>query len=93
MEVGCLLEYQDDHENKEASKWDQETSEWDQEASEWDQNEMENNNKKFSPWDQNDKNVCGTSTHHDEDTLKKQKQMTNREALLGLDNSELGSDF
>ena len=88
-----VLEYQDDHENKEASKQDQEASKRDQKASEWDQNEKENNNRKFSPWDQNDKNACVTNTHHDKQTRKKVKPMTYREALLGLDNSELGSDF
>ena len=88
-----VLEYQDHHENKDASKWDQEASEQDQEASKRDQNEMENNNKKFSSWDQNDENACVTNTHHDKHTRKKEKQMTYREALLGLDNSELGSDF
>ena len=74
-----VLEYQDDHENKEASKQDQ--------------NEMENNNKKLLAWDQNDENECGANMHHDEHTRKNEKQMTYREALLGLDNSELGSDF
>ena len=74
-----VLEYQDDHENKEAFKQDQ--------------NEMENNNKKLSAQDQNDENECGANMHHDEHTRKKEKQMTYREALLGLDNSELGSDF
>ena len=43
--------------------------------------------------DQNDENVYGASTHQDEDTTKQEKQMTYREALVGLDNSELGSDF
>ena len=81
-----VLEDQDHHENKEAS-------ERDQEASERDQNEMDNNNKKFSPRDQNDENARVTNTHHDEHTRKKEKQMTYREVLLGLDNSELGSDF
>ena len=90
---GGLLEYQDHHENTEASGRDQEASERDQEASERDQNEMENNNKKFSSRDQNDENACATNTHHDKHTRKKEKQMTYREALLGLDNSELGSDF
>ena len=80
-----LLEYQDHHENMEAS-------EWDQEASEWDQNEMKNNKKKF-PWDQNDENACNTNMHHDEHRRKKEKKMTYREALLGLDNSELCSDL
>ena len=88
-----LLEDQDHHENKEAPEWDQEASEQEQEASERDQNEMDNNNKKFSPWDQNDENACVTNMHHDEHTRKKEKQMTYREVLLGLDNSELGSDF
>ena len=54
---------------------------------------MENNNKKSSARDQNDENECGANTHHDEHTRKKEKQMTYREALLGLDNSELGSEF
>ena len=66
-----VLEYQDHHENKQAS-------EWDQEASEWDQNEMDINNKKFLPRDQNDKNACVTNTHHDKHTRKKEKQMTYR---------------
>ena len=65
----------------------------DQEAFERDQNEMENNNKKFSPWDQNDENACVTNTHHDKHTNKKEKQISYTEALSGLDNSELGSDF
>ena len=60
-----VLDYQDDHESKEAS-------EQDQEASKRDQNEMENNNKKFSPRDQNDENACATNTHHDEHTRKKE---------------------
>ena len=88
-----VLEYQDHHKNKEASEQDQEASEQDQKASERDQNEMEDHNRKFSPWDQNDRNACVTNTHHDKHTRKKEKQMTYQEALLGLDNSELGSDF
>ena len=81
-----VLEYQDHHENMEAS-------EQDQEASKRDQSEMKNNKKKFSPWDQNDENACDTNMPHDEHTRNKEKQMTYREALLGLDNSELCSDF
>ena len=80
-----VLEYQDDHENKEAS-------ERDQEASKWDQND-ENVCGVSTAWDQNSKNVCGASMHQEEDAIKKEKQMTYRKALLGLDNSELGSDF
>ena len=80
-----VLEYQDHHENMETSKRDQE-------ASKWDQNEMKNNKKKFSR-DQNNENSCDTNMHHDEHTRKKGKQMTYREALLGLDNSELCSAF
>ena len=80
-----VLEYQDDHENKEAS-------EWDQEASKWDQNDK-NVCGASTAWDQNSKNVCGASMHQEEDAIKKEKQMTYQEALLGLDNSELGSDF
>ena len=88
-----MLGYQDDHENKEAS-------EWDQEASEPDQNEIlarDQNNKNAcdacTARDQNNENACGASTHLEEATIKKEKKMTYREALLGLDNSELGSDF
>ena len=43
--------------------------------------------------DQDNENVCASSTHLEEATIKKEKQMTYREPLLGLDNSELGSDF
>ena len=49
--------------------------------------------RKFSPRDQNDENACVTNTQHDKHTRKKEQQVTYREALLGLDNSELGSDF
>ena len=101
------LEYHDDdHENQEVSEWDQVASEQDQEAPERDKNDenvcgagvaRDQNDKIVSSagmaWDQNDENVCGASTHQDEDTLQKEKQMTYQEALLGLDNSELGSDF
>ena len=37
--------------------------------------------------------VCGARTHLEEATIRKEKQLTYREVLLGLDNSELGSDF
>ena len=88
-----VLGYQDDHKNKEASKQDQEASERDQnEISARDQNN-ENACDASTVRDQNNENVCGASTHLKEVTIKKEKQMTYREALLGLDNSELGSDF
>ena len=41
-------------------------------------------------WDQNNENVYEGNTHFGG---TKEKQMTYREALLGLDNSELSSDF
>ena len=84
-----VLEYQDHHEHD----TNMEVSEWDLEASERDQNEMKNNKKKFPPRDHNNENACDTNMDHGEHTRKKEKQMTYREALLGLDNSELGSDF
>ena len=40
--------------------------------------------------DQNDEDTYGTKTHSGE---KNTKQMTYREALIGLDNSEPSSDF
>ena len=102
-----VLGYQDDHENKEASERDQEASERDQnEISARDQNNenacdastaRDQNNENAcdtsTARDQNNENVCGASTHLEEATIKKEKRMTYREALLGLDNSELGSDF
>ena len=88
-----VLGYQDDHENKEASERDQQASERDQnEISAWDQNNENACDASAAP-DQNNENVCGGSTNLGRVTTKKEKQMTYREALLGLDNSELGSDF
>ena len=102
-----MLGYQDNHENKEASEWDQEASKWDQsEILAQDQNNKnacdtsmarDQNNENACDAStaryQNNENVCGASTHLGEATIKKDKQMTYREALLGLDSSELGSDF
>ena len=102
-----VLGYQDDHENKEASERDQEASERDQnEISARDKNNenacdastaRDQNNENAcdtsTTRDQNNENVCGASTHLEQATIKKGKQMTYREALLGLDNSEPGSDF
>ena len=85
-----MLGYQDDHENKEASERDQQASERDQnEISARDQNN-ENARDASAARDQNNENVCGANTHFGG---MKEKQMTYREALLGLDNSELSSDF
>ena len=82
-----VLGYQDNHENKEASEWDQQASKRDQneisaqdqnsenacEASvAWDQN-IENVCDASAAWDQNNENVCGASMHLGG---KKEKQMT-----------------
>ena len=91
-DYGNMLEYQDDFENQGASEWDQVASKRDQEASKQDQNDEDVCSAGMAR-DQNNENVCGAIMHRDEDTSKKEKQMTYREALLGLDNSELGSDF
>ena len=102
-----VLGYQDNHDNKEASKRDQQASKRDQnEISARDQNNenacdasaaRDQNNENAcdasAARDQNNENVCGGSTHLGDVTIKKEKQMTYREALYGLDNSELGSDF
>ena len=99
-----VLGYQNNHENKEASEWDQQASERDQnEISAWDQNhenacEMsavrDQNNESAhdasAARDQNNENVCGGNTHLGG---TKEKQTTYHEALLGLDNPELISDF
>ena len=88
-----VLGYHDDHKNKEASARDQEASERDKnEISARDQNN-ENACDASTARDQDNENVCAASTHLEEAKIKKEKQMTYREPLLGLDNSELGSDF
>ena len=88
-----MLGYQDDHENKVASEPDQEASEQEQnEISVRDQNN-ENACDASMAQDQDNENVCAASTHLEEATINKEKQMTYRDPLLGLDNSELGSDF
>ena len=69
MMIDLLLGYQDDHKNKEASKWDQEASKRDQnEMSVRDQNN-ENTCDASTAWDQNNENVCGASTHLEEVTI------------------------
>ena len=104
-----VLGYEDDHENKEASEWGQQASERDQnEISARDQNHentcevsatRDQNNENVhdasaddasAARDQHNENVCGGNPHFGG---TKEKQMTYREALLGLDNSELSSDF
>ena len=98
----------DDHDTQmEASKQDQEASKQDQnneEASEWDQNNENVCDVRASARDQNNENVCDAGEAHNQNDTnvygtnphfggKNGKQMTYREALLGLDNSELSSDF
>ena len=74
-----------------------------------DQNEMQNNKKVFPPWEHNNgnkmvetvllprehnnENACSEKMNGDEQNRKKEKQMTYRVELLGLDNSEMSSDF
>ena len=98
--LGC----EDDHETMEASKWDQQGSEWDQNRIlAWDQNHenvcvvratRDQNNEKARDAsvarDQNNENDYEGNEHFGETN---EKQMTYREALLGLDDSELSSDF
>ena len=49
--------------------------------------------KVFTPREHNNENTCNEKMNGDEHARKKEKQMTYREALLGLDNSEMSSDF
>ena len=86
-----------------------EANEQDQNENGREQNEMNNNKKLFPPREQNNyyktvekvltpqehnnKNACNETMNGDEHTRRKEKQMTYREALLGLDNSEMSSDF
>ena len=99
-----VLGYQDDHETTEASKWDQQASKRDQNGILVRHQNHENacvvsvmqdqNNEKAHDASvarvQNNENVHGGNTHFGG---TKEKQMTYHEALLGLDNSELSSDF
>ena len=92
-----LLEYEGDCENKMATKREQHASERDQNN----ENVCEVNIKAR---DQNNENVRNTSEARDQNNEdayrtkthsggKNRKQMTYREALIGLDNSEPSSDF
>ena len=93
----CLL---DNHETMEASERDQQASEWDQyRILARDQMYVvsamrDQNNEKACDasmaWDQNNENDYEGNMHFEG---TKEKQMTYREALLGLDNYELSSDF
>ena len=85
-----VLGDEDDYENKEASERDQQPSKRDQnEILARDQNH-ENACEVSAMRDQNNKDVREGNTHFGK---TKEKQMTYREALLGLDNSELSSVF
>ena len=55
----------------------------------WDQNHEKAHDESMA-WDQNHENDYKGNTHFGGTN---EKQMTYREALLGLDNSELSSDF
>ena len=94
--LGC----EDNHKTMEASERDQQASERDQNGIlAWDQMcvvraTRDQNNKKACDasmaWDHNNENDYEGNTHFGG---TKEKQMTYHEALLGLDNSELSSDF
>ena len=73
-------------------------------ASEREQNNEDVCGVSVSARDQNDENICDGSEAHDQNNTdvlgvnqqfggKNGKQMTYREALIGLDNSEPSSDF
>ena len=94
--LGC----EDNHETTEAS-------EWDQQASERDQNGIFAQDQTCvvsATRDQNHEKACDASMAQDQNNENdykgnthfggmEEKQMTYCEALLGLDNSELSSDF
>ena len=96
--LGC----QDDHETTEASERDQQASERDQNGIlARDQN---HENMWSATRDQNNENARDASVARDQNNISvyegnthfggtKEKQMTYHEASLGLDNSELSSDF
>ena len=98
--MGC----EDDHKTTEASERDQHASEQDQNrilvrdqnhenmcvvSATRDQNNEKTRDASVAR-DQNNENVYEGSTHFGG---AKERQMTYHEALLGLDNSELSSDF
>ena len=94
--LGC----EENHKTTEASERDQRASERDQNgilsrdqigflSATWDQNHEKAHDESMA-WDQNHENDYKGNTHFGGTN---EKQMTYREALLGLDNSELSSDF
>ena len=98
--LGC----QDNHETTEASEWDQQASERDQNGILARDQNHENMCVVSATWDQNNEKAHDASVAQDQNNINvyegnthfggmKEKQMTYREALLGLDNSELSSDF
>ena len=91
----------DDHDTQmEASKREHNN----EEASEWEQNNEDAHSVSVSALDQNNENVCDGSQAQDQNNKnilgakphyggETGKQITYREALIGLDNSEPSSDF
>ena len=86
-----------------------EAIEWDQDEIGRDQNKVKNNKKLFLPREQNNdyktmekvlmpqehnnEIACNETMDSGEHTTKNEQQMTYHKALLGLDNSEMSSDF
>ena len=86
-----------------------EAIEWDQNENGRDQNKVKNNKKLFLPQEQNNnyktmekvlmphehnnEKACNETMDGGKHKRKKEQQMTYHEALLGLDNSEMSSDF
>ena len=98
--MGC----QDDHETTEASEWDQQASERDQNGVLARDQNHENMCVVSATRDQNNEKACDASVARDQNNENvhernthfggtKENPMAYSEALLGLDNSELSSDF
>ena len=101
-----LLAY---HSLLEDDETNSEATERDQNKFGRDQNKVKNSKKLFPPWEQNNdyetkekvfvprehnnEIACNETTDGGEHRTKNKQQMTYREALLGLDNSEMSSDF
>ena len=56
-------------------------------------NDYETKEKVFVPREHNNEIACNETMDGGEHRTKNKQQMTYREALLGLDNSEMSSDF
>ena len=102
--VGLVLGCEDDHETMEDDHETTEASEWDQNRILARDQNHENACAVRVTWDQNNKKARDASVARDQNNENdyegnshfgetNEKQMTYREALLGLDNSELSSDF